>query len=86
MKVTDADRVFGGCIADIAAGADASENGTLLRWMSDAAARKAKPEKCSELLSELHEILAPVLVQAAQPDDTIRVRCAEAYLTWLASV
>ena len=86
MKVTDADRVFGRCIADIAASPDASNAADRLGWMANAAARKAEPQKCRELLSELRAILAPVLAQKAEPDDSMRVRCAEAYLTWLASV
>ncbi len=86
MKVTDADRVFGDCIADIAASDDAKKAADRLGWMTNAAARKAEPQKCGELLSELRAILTPVLVQRAEPNDNMRMRCAEAYLTWLASV
>ena len=85
MRVTEADREFGRDIADVIASLR-GQGGDPMSWVSDTVSLKAPPERCAELMTELRQILEPVLEENEEPDDDLRMRCAESYLAWLAGV
>ena len=85
MQVTEADREFGRDIADVIASLR-GQGGDPLSWVSDTISLKAPPERCAELVAELREMLEPVLRENADPDDDLRARCTESYVTWLATL
>ncbi len=82
MQVTEADREFGRAIADVIASLR-GQGGDPLSWVSDTISLKAPPERCAELMTELRQILEPVLEEGEEPDDDLRTRCAESYVAWL---
>ncbi len=85
MQVTEADREFGSGIADVIASLR-GQGVDPLSWVSDTISLKAPPERCAELVTELRQILEPVLEESEEPDDDLRTRCTESYLTWLATL
>ena len=85
MQVTEADREFGRDIADVIASLR-GQGGDPLSWVSDTVALKAPPERCAELMTELRQILEPVLEEGEEPDDDLRARCTETYVTWLTTL
>ena len=85
MQVTEADREFGRDIADVIASLR-GQGGDPLSWVSDTVSLKAPPERCAELVTELRQILEPVLEESEEPDDDLRTRCTESYVTWLANL
>ena len=85
MQVTEADREFGREIADVIASLR-GHGGDPLRWVSDTISLKATPDRCAELMTELRQILEPVLEENEEPDDDLRTRCTESYVTWLAGL
>lgn len=82
MQVMEADRDFGRDIADVIASLR-GQGGDPLSWVSDAISLKAPPERCAELMTELRQILEPVLEEGEEPDNDLRTRCAESYVAWL---
>ena len=85
MQVTEADREFGHDIADVIASLR-GQGGDPLSWVSDTISLKAPPERCAGLMTELRLILEPVLEEREEPDDDLRARCTETYVTWLAAL
>ncbi len=86
MRVTQADHEFGRSIADVTA----KLRGELtdpLGWVAGRlAGTAAEHTKSQELLSELRDILAPLLEEGKEPNEAMRAECTKAYIAWLANL
>ena len=78
MRVTQADREFGRSIADVTAKLRAELTDPLGWVAAKLATKEAKHTKSQELLSELREILAPLLEEGKEPNEAMRAECTKA--------